>query len=141
MNNFERKWTRRYTAEIVGAIIIYSVILFVVRRVKPELDTDFAKAAYALLPMVGVFLAMWAIGRGITTMDELQRRMALETVAWSAGWVAAASLAYGFLETGLGFPRLSMFVVWPFMGLLWMIVILVYVALGRMKWIWPWSRS
>jgi hypothetical protein len=42
----------------------------------------------------------------------------LEDVAVAAAVTAGASLTYGFLENA-GFPKLSMFVVWPVMGAVW----------------------
>jgi hypothetical protein len=42
----------------------------------------------------------------------------LENLAVAAAVTAGASLTYGFLENA-GFPKLSMFVVWPVMGAVW----------------------
>ena len=42
----------------------------------------------------------------------------LESIAIGAAVTAALSLTYGFLESA-GFPKLSMFWVWPVMGLVW----------------------
>jgi hypothetical protein len=63
-------------------------------------------------------LAVWAIARQFSRMDEFVRLRSLESIAVGAAVTAACSLTYGFLEM-VGFPRLSMFWVWPVMGLAW----------------------
>jgi hypothetical protein len=56
--------------------------------------------------------------RELRRMDELQRRIQLEALAFSFAGTAIVSFSYGFLE-GLGYPRLSMFTVWPLLAVLW----------------------
>ena len=141
MNDFERNWARRYRNELWGAIGIYSAILFAVKRFMPDIDSAVVRVGVSLLPMIGVALAMWAIGRGIRTLDELQQRMILEIIVWSAGGVAFLTLSYGFLEESLGLPRLSMFVVWPLMGALWFLFTVIYAIQGKVKFLWPWPRK
>lgn len=74
----------------------------------------------ALSPMLPGALVVWAILRQLSRLDELQRRVQFEALAMAFAGTAFISFSYGFLE-GLGYPRLSMFVVWPLMAGLWML--------------------
>ncbi|MFY7864655.1 hypothetical protein [Roseateles sp.] len=74
----------------------------------------------ALSPMLPGALVVWAILRQLSRLDELQRRVQLEALAMAFAGTAFISFSYGFLE-GLGYPRLSMFVIWPLMAGLWML--------------------
>lgn len=74
----------------------------------------------ALLPMVPAAGVAISVMRQVRSMDELQRRIQLEALALAFGGTALATFSYGFLET-VGYPKLSMFFVWPLMALLWMI--------------------
>jgi hypothetical protein len=73
----------------------------------------------ALSPMLPGALVVWAILRQLSRLDELQRRVQFEALALAFAGTAFISFSYGFLE-GLGYPRLSMFVIWPLMAGLWM---------------------
>ncbi len=68
-------------------------------------------------------LALWAIIRQFKRVDEFVRLRTLENVAIAAAVTAGATFSYGFLENA-GFPRLSMFAVWPLMGAVWAVVAL-----------------
>ncbi|MEX3630073.1 MAG: hypothetical protein VB138_11965 [Burkholderia sp.] len=67
-----------------------------------------------ILPGLGIY---WAIVR---RLDELQRRIELESLLIAFGGTALLTFSYGFLEN-VGFPSLSLFVVWPVMGVLWVL--------------------
>ena len=73
---------------------------------------------------------LWAIIRHFGRMDEYLRIRSLEDVAIAGAVTASFSLTYGFME-GVGFPRLSMFVIWGvFMGG-WGIVACVRKAMDK----------
>jgi len=78
------------------------------------------RAVLALSPMLPGALVVWAILRQLSRLDELQRRVQFEALAMAFAGTAFISFSYGFLE-GLGYPRLSMFVIWPLMAGLWML--------------------
>jgi hypothetical protein len=71
-----------------------------------------------LSPIVPIALLIWVIVRGFRRADEFVRLRSLENIAIAAAVTAGWTVSYGFMET-VGFPRLSMFVIWPFMGLAW----------------------
>ncbi|MCV2367895.1 hypothetical protein [Roseateles oligotrophus] len=74
----------------------------------------------ALSPMLPGALMVWVILRQLRRLDELQQRVQFEAFALAFAGTAFVTFSYGFLE-GLGYPRLSMFVVWPLMAALWML--------------------
>lgn len=112
----------RYTKEMTGAMLAYVVVLLfsigLLNRL-PGLPT-FARAVIALLPVMPGLLVCWVIVRSLGRMDELQRRIQLESFAVAFAGTALVTFSYGFLE-GVGFPRLSLFVVWPVMCTLWVL--------------------
>jgi len=74
----------------------------------------------ALMPMLpGVAVAV-VVMRRVRGSDELQRRIQLEALSLAFAGTALATFSYGFLEK-VGYPKLSMFFVWPLMAVLWMV--------------------
>ncbi|MDP9838340.1 hypothetical protein J2T09_003107 [Neorhizobium huautlense] len=69
------------------------------------------------LPALGVAIAVM---RQIRASDELQRRIQLEALSLAFAGTALITFSYGFLEN-VGYPKLSMFYVWPLMAVLWII--------------------
>jgi hypothetical protein len=82
----------------------------------------------ALSPMLPAAATAWVVLRELRRIDELQRRMQFEALGFAFAGTAILSFSYGFLE-GLGYPRLSMFTVWPILAALWM----VGLALARRR--------
>jgi len=78
----------------------------------------FLSIAVALLPVPFLCLMATAVVRQLRRMDELGQRIQLEALGLAFVGSALITFSYGFLETA-GFPRLSMFYVWPLMGSLW----------------------
>ncbi|WP_353389401.1 hypothetical protein [Halopseudomonas sabulinigri] len=78
----------------------------------------FLSIAVALLPVPFLCLMATAVVRQLRRMDELGQRIQLEALGLAFVGSALITFSYGFLETA-GFPRLSMFYVWPLMGSMW----------------------
>jgi hypothetical protein len=72
-----------------------------------------------LIPMLPAVLAVFPLLEAYRNQDELQRRIQSEGIIVSFVLTAIATVSYGFLETYAGFPKLSMFFVWPTMAVLW----------------------
>lgn len=70
-----------------------------------------------MLPALGVAVAVM---RQLRASDELQRRIQLEALSLAFAGTALITFSYGFLEN-VGYPKLSMFFVWPLMAVLWII--------------------
>jgi len=117
----EREATKKYQLELGGAMLLYIVMLFGSIYVAKPMQPGIARTALLMAPMIPLLLAIWAIARQFARMDEFVRLRTLEGLAIGAAVTAALSLSYGFLESS-GFPKLSMFWVWPVMGFAWGLV-------------------
>lgn len=73
----------------------------------------------ALVPMIPAILAGFASLDGYRAMDELQRRIQSEGIIFAFFITAIVTFSYGFLEAYAGFPKQSMFFVWPVLALSW----------------------
>ncbi len=117
--------SKQYLKELSLAFAAYGVLL--VGSI--ELLQHVAIAApwrdlVALSPMLAAVIMPWVILRELRRMDELQMRIQLEALGFSFAGTAVLTFSYGFLE-GLGYPRLSMFSVWPIMAVLWIVGLLL----------------
>lgn len=104
------------------AMVAYVVCLAisVTLLLSSAVDSQLARVAVALLPMVPGIGVCWVVVRRMRRIDELQRRIELESLSIAFAGTALVTFSYGFLEN-VGFPRLSLFVVWPLMGALWIV--------------------
>ncbi len=108
----------RYFVELMSALLLYGIVLAIAVRFAPEVSSSGVKIVVLLSPMLPIGLAIWAIARHFVRVDEYIKQVTLENISIAAAVTAGASLTYGFLENA-GFPKLSMFVVWPVMGAVW----------------------
>jgi len=111
----------RYTKELTAALAIYALVL--VGSIKFLEHAALAaplRDLVALSPMIPAAAVAWIVLRELRRMDELQRRIQLEALGFSFAGTAILTFSYGFLE-GLGYPRLSMFTVWPMLAVLWIV--------------------
>jgi hypothetical protein len=113
-----REVNRRYLRELGGAMSLYGFVLVGAMHFGKPMPPGTARTLLLLTPVVPIGLAVWVIARQFGRMDEFVRLRSLESIAVAAAVTAACSLTYGFLEL-VGLPRLSMFWVWPVMGLSW----------------------
>ena len=126
----EKKVLRAYYRELGLAMVVYAVLLFCAIRFGRPMPEGALRTMILVTPMAGFGLAILAIARHVARIDEYQRRTMLETFSIAAAITAAATFSYGFLETA-GFPRLSMFSVWPMMAGAWVLTGLGRVLLKR----------
>jgi hypothetical protein len=126
----EKRVARTYRLELGLSMAVYVVLLFAAIHYGRPMPDSTLRTIILVLPMTGFFLAIWAVARHLGRVDEYMRRTLLETYAIGAAVTAAVTFSYGFLETA-GFPRLSMFVVWPLMGASWGLVCLGRYLLKR----------
>lgn len=110
---------RRYFVELAAAFGLYAVLLVAMNLLGRHFEPrGILRYALALLPMLGCLAALWAILRAIRGMDEMQRRIQFEALAFAFAFTALATFGYGFLE-GAGLPRFPIFGVWPLMAVSW----------------------
>ena len=114
MNSAAKSYTMRFGAWMLGytaAVLVSQSLL----RAWPE--TAF-RIPLAVSPVVPAFFAALEIMKFMGRMDELQRKIQFEALAFSFLVTGMATLSYGFLE-GVGFPRISWTWVFPIMIALW----------------------
>ncbi len=112
----EKQMNQTYQRELFGSIFVYVVVLFAITWMARGMPNGVVRTVLAMVPMLPALGMLWAIIRHFGRMDEYLRIWSLENVALAGAATATFSLTYGFLE-GVGFPDLSMFVIWGvFMG-------------------------
>jgi hypothetical protein len=121
----EREANKRGNLELAASLVVYVLILMPALYFGSKMEAGTLRTLVMLSPMIGFLLALWAIIRQFKRVDEFVRLRTLENVAIAAAVTAGGTFTYGFLEN-VGFPRLSMFAVWPLMGAAWGVV-----AIGR----------
>jgi len=108
----------RAVLELVLAITFYVVILIISLKALTHIENQSLKVLVSLLPVLPVILVIWVIIRQFIRFDELQCKIQLQALAISVLGTAFLTFSYGFLEN-IGFPKLTMFIVWPMMGTFW----------------------
>lgn len=92
-----RKVDRRYLIEFVPPMLGYVLIMLFAWPWVLRIESLPLRALAALLPVVPVIFVVRAIVRRIIGGDELERRIALESLAIAASLVGVCSFAIGFL--------------------------------------------
>ncbi len=111
---------RSYFKELIAAFVAYGVVLIAsiaIINAQPEAPWRFAVALLPIIPAIGVLVG---ILRQMGRLDELQRRIHFEAIAFAFAGTALLTFSYGFVEN-VGLPHLSWFFVWPIMASLWVI--------------------
>jgi hypothetical protein len=112
--------TRAYLKEFGAAMVAYVVVLFAsIPLVNANLGSPIVYPL-ALAPMVPALFAVLAVVRATACVDELQRRMQLEALAFAFAGTAIVTFSYGMLGF-VGVPQANWTLVWPIMGLLWLV--------------------
>ena len=96
-----------YSLEILIPIIIYTVMFLIsVYLIKHSAPSAWWHIPLALVPMVPLYFALRAIMRSFYRMDELQKRIQLEALAFSFVITCFLTFSIGLLEN-VGFPKVS----------------------------------
>ena len=114
----------QYFKELMGALLLYAIVLSGALTLGKQMSPGVAQTALYVSPMLPFLLAVWAIVRQIHRSDEFIRKTTLEHVAIAAAVTAGWTFTYGFLENA-GYPKLSMFTVWPVMGAVWGVLAII----------------
>ena len=124
--------TRRYNLELAASLVLYGVLLFASLAILKRAHLPPVwQAPISLSPMCGGLVMAWVIHRQVRRIDEMQRKLLFEVLCLSFAGTALITFSYGFLEL-VGYPRLSMFVVWPLMATLWIVIGAASAWLNRM---------
>lgn len=112
---------KRYVLEFSGMLLAYAATLAGTKTLVDDgvVGGDWV-VPVALLPVLPCIGMAWVILRHLRQLDEFQKRLQFEAIAFAFTGTALVSFSYGFLE-GVGLPKLSMFYVWPLMSVLWII--------------------
>ncbi|GHO59767.1 hypothetical protein [Ktedonobacter robiniae] len=102
----------------LAVYIIVLIISAVLINISPT--SAWWRIPLALIPVVPAAFAMFAYMRFIRRMDELQRHIQLEGLAFGFASVGLLTFSYGFLEN-IGFPHVSWIYIFPLMLVLWCI--------------------
>jgi hypothetical protein len=114
----EKEGNRRYKIELGISMVLYMLALFGSLYYAKPMEEGTPRTLLLLLPVIPMALAVWAIARHVARMDEYLRLRSLEGLALAAAVTAGLSVTYGFLESA-GFPKVTMFWVWPVMASIW----------------------
>lgn len=108
----------RYSRELYAALALYAVVLVGALVVGPHAPAGGLRTAVYASPMLPFLLTLWVVVRQFRRSDEFIRKTVLEQLAITAAVTAGWTFTYGFFEIA-GYPKLSMFMVWPVMGAVW----------------------
>jgi hypothetical protein len=109
---------KRYLREFIPAMLAYAVMVIIsVWLLKHQIYPQM-RILIALLPMVPALLAMWAAIRYVRGLDELQRRIQFEGLAFSFLATCLLALTWGFLQNA-GLPQADIIWVAPVLIFLW----------------------
>jgi O-antigen/teichoic acid export membrane protein len=111
---------RRYAIEFTLSMVAYAVVLIVSIKVIEHGLSPALKLVFALLPLIPIGFVFAAIVRYMSSIDELQRRIQIESLSLAAGITALLAITYGFLET-VGLPHLSAWFTYAAVMVAWII--------------------
>jgi len=120
MENWFRQPCARYTVAMLLSLVLYSIVLVISLtwlKAGVEGPLKYAIAVMPVMPALGIPLA---VVRFVEAMDELQRRIQLESLAFGFATAAVATFTYGFLQNA-GLPDVSWVWVWPVMAVCWIV--------------------
>ncbi len=114
------KAAKTYMIQFGGAMVLYAIVLVLSITFLTAHPASSWRTLVALGPVIPAGLGLLAFVRFLGRMDELQRRIQFDAIAFAFGTTGMLTFAYGFLENA-GFPRLSWVWVLPLMIGLWSI--------------------
>jgi hypothetical protein len=111
--------TRTYLKEFLTAMAAYVIVLIIsITIINASPATAWWRIPLALAPIIPIIFALIAFMLALGRMDELQRRIQFEALAFGFGAAGIITFSYGFLEL-VGFPHISWIFVFPLMIMFW----------------------
>ena len=101
-----------------GLAAYVAVLVVSLRLLSGGVASTAGQLVLTLAPMIPAAAMCLVIIRTLTDIDEFQRKLQFDALAMAFAGTALLTFSYGFLEN-IGYPRLSMFAVWPLMAGLW----------------------
>ncbi len=116
MNNDIQK---RYFKEFGISMGLYIVLLIASISVLTHFELPkVAQFVIALIPVIPTVFVLIAVMRALRDSDELQQKIQLQAVTFSAIVTGLITFSYGFLEN-IGFPHFPTLLVFPLLIALW----------------------
>ena len=115
----QKQVMKRYSKELAFASIAYVALLVssIITLQRYELSKA-VQVVITLLPAIPTGFVIIAIMRMLIASDELQQRIQLYAVSFSAALTGFITFSYGFLEN-VGFPKFSTFLIFPMLVAFW----------------------
>lgn len=110
---------KRYYKEFGIAMGFYVIGVIASTSILSNFDlSQNVQIVITLIPVIPTIFVVIAIMRALRNSDELQQRMQLQAVTFSAITTGLITFSYGFLEN-IGFPPFPTIWVLPIMFFLW----------------------
>jgi low affinity Fe/Cu permease len=119
MNMNPKQVMQRYHKELIWSVIAYSAVI--VGSITALKNYEFSRLWQVLIslsPTIPVGFVIVAIMRLIIYSDELQQRIQLFAISFSAALTGLITFSYGLLEN-IGFPKFPTFYVLPTLIFIW----------------------
>jgi hypothetical protein len=117
MRNWQRRHLFRFIAGMAGYSILLPLSLIVVGDGRVE--NPWLAVLVVLMPILPFLNAMSAVVQNARTLDEMQRRIHLEAVLFTALLTGGLTFTYGLLEVNEMVPPLPSVFIAPFMIMVW----------------------
>jgi hypothetical protein len=115
----QKQIMKRYIREFLLSIVAYALIL--IASILAIQNIEMAKplqVIVTLAPVIPVAFVLVVILRLLRDSDELQQRVNMLAITFSAVLTGLLTFSYGFLEN-IGFPKLPTFAIFPMLFVLW----------------------
>jgi hypothetical protein len=116
--NFMDANAKRYVMEFGSSMAAYAVMVPVSIWLLKGYEHSPLRFLFAVLPVIPSAFALWAAIRFFRGLDELQRRIQFEGVAFSFLATCLLTLTWGFLQNA-GLPQADVIWVAPLLVMLW----------------------
>ena len=114
-----REVQKRYFKEFGISMGFYVVLLIASISVLTKFELPkAAQIVVALIPVIPTVFVVISVMRALRDSDELQQRIQLQAVTFSAIVTGLITFSYGFLEN-IGFPHFPTLFVFPLLIMLW----------------------
>ncbi len=111
--------TKRYFKEFGISMGFYVVAVIASSMALNNFEfPKFAQIIITLIPIIPTIFVVISIMRALNDSDELQKRIQLQAITFSAVTTGLITFTYGFLEN-IGFPSFPTIFVYPIMIFLW----------------------
>lgn len=114
-----REIQKRYFKEFGISMGFYVVLLITSIMVLTNFELPkIAQIVITLIPVIPTTFVVVAVLRALRESDELQQKIQLQAVTFSAIVTGLITFSYGFLEN-VGFPHFPTLLIFPLMIALW----------------------